>query len=169
MSHLEIAKELDRNKRVFEQLLQNTAADQYLWRPQPEKWSLLEIICHLYDEEREDFRARVMHVLETPHMPMPPIDPMGWVARRKYMEQDYDRVLEHFLAEREHSVAYLMSLSGVGWQNVYVHPKLGPMTADLLIENWLAHDLLHIRQTTAVKYAYLKAHADTPLNYAGDW
>lgn len=27
--------------------------------PAPEKWCLLEIVFHLYDEEREEFRARV--------------------------------------------------------------------------------------------------------------
>src|SRR5580704_17419538 len=110
MNHLEIAKELDRNKKVFKHLLHNLNTAQYMWRPQPEKWCLLEIICHLYDEEREDFRARVKHVLEIPAQPMPPIDPQGWVTSRKYMEQDYEKVLESFLDEREQSVAYLVSL-----------------------------------------------------------
>ena len=28
-------------------------------KPTPESWSILEVVCHLGDEEREDFRQRV--------------------------------------------------------------------------------------------------------------
>ena len=34
------------------------------WRPGPARWSLLEILCHLLDEEREDFRRRIALLLE---------------------------------------------------------------------------------------------------------
>jgi len=70
--------------------------EMYLWKPAPEKWCLLEIVCHLYDEEREDFRARTRHVLETPTDTLPPIDPQGWVGSRKYIHQDYPEVLNKF-------------------------------------------------------------------------
>lgn len=169
MNHLEIAKELERNKKVFKHLLHNLDIAQYMWRPQPGKWCLLEIICHLYDEEREDFRARIKHVLETPEELMPPIDPQGWVTARKYIEQDYEKVLGQFIAERERSVTYLLFLYEPAWGNTYQHPKLGPVSAGLFLNNWLAHDYLHIRQITATKYACLKANAGVPLGYAGDW
>ncbi len=169
MDHTEIAIELGRNKDVFNQLLKDIEPVQFIWRPQTEKWCLLEILCHLYDEEREDFRARVRHVLTNPELEMPAIDPQGWVSRRMYMEQDFGQMLEKFLSEREVSVAYLLSLDNPQWDNTYHHPKLGPMKASLLLHNWLAHDYLHIRQIVGVKYKYLRAHCADPLSYAGDW
>ena len=33
------------------------------WKQSENKWSMLEIICHLYDEEREDFRSRLAKIL----------------------------------------------------------------------------------------------------------
>ena len=66
-----IINELSKNRNVFKELLSGLTAEMYLWMPNPGKWCLLEIVCHLYDIEREDFRARTKHVLETPAAPLP--------------------------------------------------------------------------------------------------
>src|SRR5690349_12335538 len=100
MDQIRVIDRLERNADVFRALLQGTPADESRWKPAPEKWCMLEVICHLYDEEREDFRARVKHVLETPDAPMPKIDPPAWVIQRKYMEQNFSKKLDEFLAER---------------------------------------------------------------------
>ena|ERR1700761_3813497 len=168
MDHLYIAQQLETNKNVFTGLFQDVSSQQYVWKPTPEKWCLLEIGCHLYDEEREDFRARIQHTLQNPESSMPPIDPQGWVISRKYMERNCQQVLSDFLSERDTSISFLRSLQYPNWDNVYHHPKLGEMPAQLFLENWLAHDYLHIRQITATKYLYLKAHSKTHLDYAGN-
>lgn len=164
-----IIHELDRNKIVFRALFENLEREFYLWKPSPKKWCLLEIICHLLDEEREDFRARVKHTLENPEMPMAPIDPVGWVLKRKYIEQDYENVLEKFLAERDKSVEWLSRLDDVKWDNIYYHAKLGDISAAMFLSAWLAHDYLHIRQITRTKYQYLKYISNNNLFYAGKW
>ena len=99
-NHAALITDLERNGAVFRALLDGIADDEVRWRPAEGKWDLLEIVCHLYDEEREDFRARVRHALETPADELPPIDPEGWVTSRKYAEQDYQRSLERFIQER---------------------------------------------------------------------
>ncbi len=141
----------------------------YLWRPGPEKWCLLEVICHLYDEEREDFRARTRHVLETPETPMPPIDPVGWVKDRSYMQQDFTAKLGAFLEERAQSVNWLQSLHTPQWGNIYEHPKLGSLSAKMFLSNWLVHDYIHIRQILKIKFSYFQQLTGEQLSYAGDW
>ncbi len=169
MDYIKIIKELSANKSVFHELLKEKHQEEYSWKQAPEKWCLLEIICHLYDEEREDFRARTKHVLETPASPLPSIDPVGWVKERKYMEQDYDTKLNSFLAEREESVKWLKSLQHPKWDNAYQHPKFGAMTAKMFLSNWLAHDYLHFRQITKLKYDFVKHISGEQLDYAGTW
>lgn len=169
MDQYKVAIELGRNKEVFRAMLHGLEKAQYVWRPAPDKWNLLEIVCHLHDEEREDFRARVEHTLLHPELPMPPIDPAGWVESRKYRLQDFDRVLHLFLIERGRSVDYLNQLVAPQWDKVHMHPKLGAMPASMLLMNWLAHDYLHIRQINALKYMYLQAHSADKLDYAGGW
>lgn len=169
MDHSKIINELSRNKDVFRDLLHGLTREMYLWKPAPEKWCLLEIICHLFDEEREDFRARTKHVLETPDDPMTPIDPVAWVKERAYLEQDFEPSLEKFLKERNASVDWLQSLESPKWINTYAHPKIGPLTAKMFLANWLAHDYLHIRQILRVKFEYFRQLTDENMDYAGNW
>ncbi|MBT8205533.1 MAG: DinB family protein [Eudoraea sp.] len=164
-----IINDLSRNQEVFRELLTGLLDEVYLWKPQPEKWCLLEVVCHLYDEEREDFRARTRHVLQTPKEPMPLFDQIGWVTEREYIRQDFEEKLEAFLKEREQSIAWLSSLQVPKWDNAYDHPKLGPMTAKMFLTNWLAHDYFHIRQIIQIKFGYLQQQTREDLSYAGDW
>jgi hypothetical protein len=169
MDQSRVIDRLERNADVFRALFQGTPADELRWKPAPEKWCLLEVICHLYDEEREDFRARVKHVLETPEAPMPKIDPPAWVIERKYMEQDFNAMLDKFIAERARSITWLRGLKDPKWTNAYQHPTVGPVSADLLLANWLAHDLHHIRQINNLRHDHLAATSEQPLDYAGKW
>ncbi len=169
MNYIEIINGLSRNRDVFNVLLTGLSEELYLWKPSPEKWCILEIICHVLDIEREDFRARTAYVLETRKGPLPPIDPQGWVESRNYIRQNYQGTLNGFLTERERSVNWLKNLVNPKWNSAYVHPKFGEMTASMFLSNWLAHDYLHIRQITKLKYDYLKQLTDEDLSYAGNW
>jgi hypothetical protein len=164
-----VIKALSNNANTFKAMLSGAPVEIHRWKPAPDKWCLLEISCHLYDEEREDFRARVKHVLFSPELPMPKIDPLSWVSERRYMEQDYENKISAFLSEREESVKWLQSLDNPNWKNAYNHPKVGPISAEFLLANWLAHDYLHFRQITRTKYLYLKEHSGMSLDYAGEW
>jgi hypothetical protein len=169
MNHNDIIYRIGQNRKSFASLFEGIPSNEITWRPKPEKWCLLEIVCHLYDEEREDFRARIKHVFETPDKEFPKIDPQSWVAERKYMERDFGKMVSMFLDERDQSIAWLNSLSNAPWKSMYVHNKFGEMSAEMFLGNWLAHDYLHFRQITFTRYQFLKTHFETRLDYAGDW
>lgn len=164
-----IVNQLEANLDTFRSLLDVSDSNLILWKPQPDKWCLLEMVCHLLDEEREDFRARTRWSLEHPETMPPGIDPVGWVTQRAYMEQDYDEVVRTLLNERKESVKWLRSLDNPDWSLGFDHTTLGRLTAGLFLSNWLAHDYLHFRQINNLKYAYLKTQSDEDLTYAGNW
>lgn len=164
-----VISEFEKNKNIFRSLFENLPAEFYLWRESDSKWNLLEIICHLYDEERDDFRARVQSVLENPSIDLKPIDPQGWVGSRKYSEENYTDKLNDFLSERDKSIVYLKQLQNPEWDNAYVHQKFGELTAKMFLHNWLAHDYLHIRQIIRIKYNYFKVVSGERFDYAGEW
>ncbi len=161
--------QLERHRDIFKQVFTGLTPEDIRWKPAPEKWCLLEVLCHLHDEEREDFRARLKHILETPEEPMPKIDPVAWVAEREYMQQDFAAMLGKFLGERDRSIAWLRGLKDPKWSNAYQHPKVGPVSCDLILVNWVAHDLLHLRQITKLRYEKLPTITSEPLDYAGAW
>ena len=169
MNHDRIIENLSANRDVFSTLLMGRLEDEYLWKPNDTKWCLLEVVCHLYDEEREDFRARVKHTLETPEEPLPMFDPIAWVKDRNYIEQNYNQMVVKLLEERNNSINWLKSLKEPNWGNAYPHPKLGPLSAEHFLANWLAHDFLHFRQITGLQFQFLKAKSENDLSYAGIW
>ena len=164
-----IISELENNNKVITKLFAGLPKEFYTWRPNEEKWCLLEILCHLVDEEVEDFRARVKHILDGVSTPMIPINPVGWVIYRKYIEQDYEEKLKKFQSEREQSINWLKSLEDPDWNKTFDNPFRGEISAVNMLSNWLAHDYLHIRQITGLKYEYLGQRTGEDLSYAGGW
>jgi len=157
------------NCGVIESLLRDVSADQVRWKPSPDKWSMLEVINHLYDEEREDFRQRLELTLANPTQSWPPIDPRGWVVNRGYNVRELDKSLNNFLAERENSLTWLQQLSSPNWENSNDGPN-GHLAAGDLLASWLAHDFLHIRQLTRLHWQYVGANAQPyQTTYAGPW
>jgi DinB superfamily len=169
LDHKNCIRKLEKNADVFKDLLSEIPRDEYLWRYDEAKWCLLEVVCHLYDEEREDFRTRVRYALESSAAQPPRIDPVGWVHDRNYIKQDYQGMLNKFLEERELSVKWLMPIPPSRWDNSFNHPILGDVSAQFFLANWLAHDYLHIRQILRIKYLHLKISSDEDLKYAGEW
>ncbi len=161
--------QLERNKDVFKSHFEQIPEGLIKWKPDQKKWSLLEIVCHLYDEELEDFRSRLRHVANTPDLKMPPIDPEGWVVDRNYAAQDFEKKVSDFLLEREQSIAWLRNLDVSVFENAYAHPKYGPLTGRFFLSNWLAHDYLHMRQILSNKYSFLEMKGGAGLLYAGGW
>jgi len=168
MNHQRIIEKLSAHVDLFKALFNNVSNVQARWKPGRDRWSLLEVINHLYDEEREDFRLRLQLVLDDPGKAWPPIDPEAWVVQRRYNEQDVSASLKNFFQERDNSLAWLKKLNAPDWQAAHRHPRMGPLSAELILANWLAHDLFHVRQATDLHVAWLSKQIDpVPLDYSG--
>lgn len=164
------ADRLARGATILTALCDRLPAQLARWKPAPERWSLLEIVCHLADEEVHDFRARVASTLRDPTAPWPSIAPQDWVLERRYAEQDPAAALRRFRDERAQSVEWLGAQTGAPWDNAYLHPELGALSARMLLANWLAHDLLHARQMLRLHHEWLaRCAAPDTLAYAGAW
>lgn len=160
---------LSKNRDVFESLVRHVSVEQARWKPSPDKWSILEVVNHLFDEEREDFRQRLELVLADPAQAWPPINPRILVTTRAHNERELDTSLNNFFAERQKSLEWLGQLSAPNWQNSNEGPN-GLLTAGDLLASWLAHDFLHIRQLARLHWQYVGAIADPyQTTYGGPW
>jgi len=170
MNHQTIINQLEQNEAVITSLVEGISPDQAVWRPTEDTWSIVEVINHLYDEEREDFRQCITLALTNDKATWPPIQPDKWVIERNYQARELNRSVTNFVIERKKSIVWLNSLESPNWQATLNHPHLGPMSAEQLLANWLAHDFLHIRQLNELRYLYL-AQLVSPmsLRYAGQW
>lgn len=140
------------------------------WRPPSGNWSVLEVLAHMADEEVDDFRARLRHVLEGRAGEWAPIDPVGWARDRRYNEADPASVMDRLLRERRASVAWLRAQARPDWSRAYQHPRFGPIAAGDLLASWAAHDALHLRQIAKRLWELAGRDAGAfAVRYAGDW
>ena len=159
---------LARGAEALRALVEGLGDEEARWRLPSGGWSILEVVCHLKDEETEDFRQRLRLTLEEPAKEWPKMDPEAWVTERRYQERSLKAELEGFLAERRKSLDWLRGLKAPDWSRAHVHPRLGSMAAGDLLASWVAHDLLHIRQIARLEYEHARALA-APFkpDYAG--
>src|ERR687891_342308 len=93
-------QELQNSTEMIRALLAGIAQEEAQIKPNPKYWSILEVVCHLYDEEREDFREHLDWILHCQNEEWHRIDPQGWVTERKYNQQNFVEMQEKFFAER---------------------------------------------------------------------
>jgi hypothetical protein len=162
-------RELENSTEMIRALLLGITQDEARIKPNPESWSILEVVCHLYDEEREDFREHLDLILHRQTEEWHSIDPEGWLMERKYNEQNLIEMQKKFFVERQTSLEWLQSLSEADWETTYTSQS-GSMRAGDMLASWIAHDNLHIRQLVELrrlKIENLKKQYN--IKYAGDW
>lgn len=159
----QLADQLEITGRHLGQQLAGVDDAQARWKPSAEKWSILEVLVHMVEEEQFDFWPRILSTLEDPARPWPAIDPEGWVIERRYNERDPEETLDAFKQARVASLASLRNLDSSfelpPWENTYHHAKLGEIRAGDLMVSWLVHDELHLRQIANLKVLWLDEQA----------
>ena len=150
-----LANQLEASGRILTDLFSDVGDGEVRWKPSPERWSMLEVLVHLWDEEKDDFRQRLSLTLQDPSQAWPSIDPEGWVRERRYNERDLAEALAGFRQERAASLAWLRSLDKPDWDRAYECPGLGALRSGDLMASWTAHDYIHVRQITSLRIEYL--------------
>lgn len=132
--------------------------DEWRWRQSPSSWSTLEVVGHLLDEERDDFRARIRAIFAG-ESSWSSIDPESWVLQRKHQEREPEVLLQQLQAERSQSILWLRGLEEADWNATMEHGLLGSLSAGDLLAAWVAHDLLHIAQVMRIRLELTKVSA----------
>lgn len=165
----QLYSELTHSTEMIRALLEGIGEDEARIKPDANSWSILEVVCHLYDEEREDFREHTDFILHRQHEDWHRIDPQGWVTERKYNLQNFTDIQAKFFQERQKSLNWLQERASANWETVCNSP-FGSMTAGQMFACWVAHDNLHIRQLVELRRKYIERISQpTDIQYAGDW
>jgi hypothetical protein len=168
----EARRELARLVPTLDALLDDLDAATARARPIPGEWAPIEILCHLRDEEQEDFGARLRAVLDG-QTAFAPIAPEQWVEARRYREAELAPTLDDLRTRRTDSLAFLASVSPERLRAAVSLPRLGALSGLDLLVAWVAHDRLHVRQLAgtlarlwANRWVPLKAEYAGPIPYA---
>ena len=162
-------KELESSTEMIRAVLAGITQEESQVKPDPESWSILEVICHLYDLEREDFREHLDFILHRQDQEYHAIDPQAWITERNYNQQDFAEMQEKFFAERRKSLDWLPGIADADWDTTYTS-EYGSVRAGEMFSCWVAHDNLHLRQLVELRRAWIENITKPyPIEYAGDW
>jgi hypothetical protein len=116
-------------------------------RPGPERWSALEVLCHLRDVDNDVYLPRLERVLteEQPVLQALNMDD----AESRYREASLRPALDAWISARARLVARLAPLTPREWARMATHSIYGPQMLADMVRSWADHDLSHRRQIAA--------------------
>lgn len=130
---------------VIALLIEGVPDDRLKRRPAPQKWSIVEIVAHLAEDELvTSWRYRQM--LETPGCPLAGFDQNVWEQLGKYGTWSIDEALVMFRLLRKANLRLLQNLRPEQWQAFGVHADRGRITVHDLAIHMAGHDVNHIEQ-----------------------
>ena len=166
----EFIRQLRANAAAVRALVEGISAEQAQWKPDADSWSMREVMEHLYNEERLDFRQHLKEMLSDPPQPWGRFNPEAYLSIKSC-----GHGLEGFLVERQASIEWLTALQDVDW-DVTIEAVFGPEDEKLIFHagdvllSWAEHDILHLRQMIELHHAWNENQAAPySLQYAGGW
>lgn len=152
---------LKQTPRILEMMLAAAPPEAFDWKPNPERWSISQVLAHLAHVEREGFRVRVEQFVKGE--PLGAYDQNAQAAAGTYSGKKARESLARFKRERAKSLALLRRLPRGALERRAPHPELGEVSLREMMHEWAFHDLGHIRQVAEL----FRAHTYWPR--MGGW
>lgn len=131
---------------VLKEVLSALPEEDWRLSPFEEEWSLVEIISHIRDVEREVNMPRIKAFLSKENPFITAGDTDAWAVERDYAQQDGNAALCDFLAARNETLSALRALKEEDWLRSGRHAIFGPITLEEQLGFMAQHDRNHIRQ-----------------------
>jgi len=141
-----IAATLKSTPAVLKEVL--SALNEEEWKRSPfiEEWSIVEIISHIRDVEREVNLPRIQTFLSDENPFIAAGDTDAWAVERSYAQQDGNATLREYLTARMETLSALRALKEEDWLRPGRHAIFGPITLEEQLGFMAEHDRVHIRQ-----------------------
>lgn len=135
---------LAQTPRTLRDLLASATDDDLAWQPRPDRWSINMVLAHLADVEERGFMSRFRAIAAEDDPLLPAYDQLSLF--RQGARFDGRTQLVRFQALRENTLEWLRGLPASVTSRTGRHEKLGSLTFGQLLNEFVFHDLGHIRQ-----------------------
>ena len=127
-----------------------------LWTPAPGKWSILEIVCHMRDMERDAYQARFRRILAEDNPTLPDIDGDRSSIEGDYRSQKLGDVFRDWKRLRRETMRALAGVRHDQWGRLGTHETAGPLSIDDFVRRLaLGNDEAHLGQIAAIKRRFV--------------
>lgn len=152
----EIQDLLERFRRGGELLAMSTtgaAGPELDFQPEPGKWSVRQIVCHLADSEMvASMRFRQTIAEENPTIQW--YDEKAWAEKLDYSKKKLSQAVESFRRARAENYELLKDLPEETFSRPANHSRFGSTTLLGLLKNYAEHVENHVVQLRGVRTAY---------------
>lgn len=130
---------------VIDRLMQDATSEDYDRRPDPERFTLREVLAHLADWEGV-WMERMQRMRDEDRPFLPGYDEGQWAIDHNYAEADVAEQLARFREGRQKMLAFLRDLTSEQWDRPGQHGEVGAITIASLAVLVAGHDGYHTRQ-----------------------
>lgn len=127
-------------------------------RPNPEGWSIKDVVAHIHDTEGIAFTDRIRRMIDEDTPAIAAIDPPARLATEGYATRTLDDLLDDLARLRPQHLAWIGTLTPDQLARTGLHSVAGPITPRDIIHQWAYHDLNHLRQIMEMMQAELAPH-----------
>ena len=143
--HYLVSSALTGNPALIENALKDLKAEEVDFRPDPERFTIREIMCHLADWEVV-FLERMQRICAEEVPLLPNLDEGQMVIDNDYAHQDTVEQIRLFVERRAKMVAFLNGRSAEDWLRVGNRPEIGMISLHELANIVALHDIYHLQQ-----------------------
>lgn len=134
--------------------LAELAEDVASWHPAPGEWCVKECLGHLIETESRGFAGRIRRILKEPGCAEQTWDQVQVQKDRGDDARNLRELLDAFSEVRAVSVQLVEGLMNTDLVKVCMHQRVGELSVEDLLHDWIYHDRNHHRQLLAVMQAY---------------
>lgn len=140
------AKALAATPGILQAMLAALTAEQLIWKPSADRWSIAEVLAHLEDVELRVIGLRARRIATEDVPLLKSYDQNAEFADGTYSSEDGREQLVRFCRVRQETIEWLGQLPADAWQRTGRHPEVGIIKLEQLMNLWAFHDLGHTRQ-----------------------
>jgi len=139
-----LVRALEMTPRLVENELRRGSAD-YDMRPDPDRFSMREVVAHLADWE-PIMLTRIKAGVENPGSTINAYDEGKMALDNNYAATDPMERLRTWKADRAKSIQYITNLTDADFAKPVVHPERGRMLVGDIAHMLVSHDIYHVEQ-----------------------
>ena len=144
---------LESGPKLFDHLLRGLTEEEANRRPDPDRFTIREVMAHLADWEPV-FLERLTRMRSEDHPTLPGYDEGQWAIDHNYAQTDWRAQCRLFADRRRELVAFLRSCAPVDWARTADRPEIGVLTVEAQALLIPLHDTYHLRQVAQWREAF---------------
>jgi hypothetical protein len=153
----QIAEALTASGQAYEAMLRSSPAGVATWHPKKGEWCINECAGHVIEGEKHAFAGRIRRILADDEPEFERWDPEAIAGRRNDCARQPSALADELSALRMDSVELVRTLTTDRLSRGGTHWRIGRLTINELLHEWVHHDAEHLRQALANIQGYVWA------------